>query len=342
MNQLILHIFVFIVCIYSTTSARNVLVRQKIHHVEGLTMDGTINELKILTTLLITTGETRYRMNDFELVPNISYVNMKKKHVIIESKRRDQRGFTKYWLRLEVTVDCGKNNFAKYPFDSPKCVLNMTSFAQPKDELILEWASEDAVEIALDETMIPSLKLESQLQQTCEYEAFGIQFSCIQLVLTFSRRWGEVFAKMYEPLTTVVLFAYLALFLKDGTQRVTISSLSLIIAILMDTFNSYTRPQTGVVTAVDRWADICVAFCFISLLVVIVFESLRRRKDVILAEREERAFASGSSSIQEALITSLHNRLVLQQAKIAVWVKVIYPLAFFLMALSHALFIFVL
>lgn len=340
MIQVIVRILVLTTCFHSTLSLRNVLVKQKIHHVEGLTMDGTINELKILTTLLITVPGTRYRMSDFELVPNISYVNMKKKQVIIESKRQDGTGI-KYWTRLQVTVDCGKNNFAKYPFDSPRCTLNMTSFAEPLSELTLMWASDDAVEIALDETMIPTLKLESKELQVCEYEAFGVQFSCIQLVLTFSRRWGEVFAKMYEPMTTVVLFAYLALFLKDGTQRVTISALSLIIAILMDTFNSYTRPQTGVVTAVDRWADICVAFCFISLLVVIVFESLRRRKDVILAEREERAFASGSSSVQEALITSLHNRLVLQQAKIAVWVKVLYPFAFLLMALSHALFIFI-
>ena len=238
-----------------------------------------------------------------------------------------------------MTVDCGINDFAKYPFDSPVCTLNLSSFSQSSEQLDLFWLDSGSVHLPPSNLVIPGLDLISNETSQCEHESFGKTFPCIQVTLKFTRHWVEVFAKVYEPLTTLVLFAYLSLYLKDGSQRVTVSSLSLMIAILLDSFNSYKKPRTSVVTLVDRWADVCVAFCFLSLLIVVIFESLRRRKSVVLAEREERNYAAQSPSVQDALITSLHNRLVLQQSKVALWLKILYPLAFLLLSILHLVFI---
>lgn len=327
-------ILLVIICYIQVVQLVELDVRILIHQLEGFDLDRKINDLDVVSTLQVSAEN----ISVTDLPITIIFANMKEEKLRLENEIIFSKNEKIFHTRN--VVFCEKNNFAKYPFDSPSCSLKIISFNLPNSTLKLNWASKDPVKFISQNMLILGLNLISNTTSECEYESFGVYYSCIQVTFNFTRYWYEAFSKMYEPLFLLVLFAYLSFYLKEGIQRVTISSISLIISILLDTINSFTRPKTSVTTSVDRWADVCVAFCFLSLLVVVIFESLRRRK-AILNEREERNIgSSGAIGVHEALITSLHNKIVLQQSKIADWIKIIYPIAFVLMIILHAVFIF--
>ncbi|CAL8082807.1 unnamed protein product [Orchesella dallaii] len=183
-------------------------------------------------------------------------------------------GKVSFVSRVSATLSCPVN-IRLFPFDSQKCPFKMASEAFSREDVILKWKNQaNPIEVNPEFALMPGLSYHSVTHDVTDIQTETGTYSCLSGGFVFNRLKGYYWKQLYIPCTCLVVLGWLS-FLLDatgvpGVVRAILVSGTWSVAYLKISEFHHVMPKVAYSTAFDIWTGMCLAFIFVSVIVMIL------------------------------------------------------------------------
>nr|XP_032832791.1 glycine receptor subunit alpha-2-like isoform X4 [Petromyzon marinus] len=201
-----------------------------------------------------------------------------------------KNGNVLYSIRLTLTLSCPMD-LKNFPMDVQTCAMQLESFGYTMNDLIFEWKSEGAVQVAEGLTLPQfALKDEQDLLYCTKHYNTG-KFTCIEAKFHLERQMGYYLIQMYIPSLLIVILSWVSFWINMDAAPARVA-LGITTVLTMTTQSSGSRaslPKVSYVKAIDIWMAVCLLFVFSALLeyAAVNFVS-RQHKEMLRIRRRKR------------------------------------------------------
>ncbi|ODN05180.1 Glutamate-gated chloride channel [Orchesella cincta] len=144
-----------------------------------------------------------------------------------------------------------------------------------REDVILKWKNQgNPVEVNQDFALMPGLAYHSITHDTSDIQTETGVYSCLSGGFVFNRLKGYYWKQLYIPCTCLVVLGWLS-FLLDatgvpGVVRAILVGVTWSVAYLKISDFHHVMPKVAYSTAFDIWTGMCLAFIFVSVIVMIL------------------------------------------------------------------------
>ncbi|CAN0349199.1 unnamed protein product [Lampetra fluviatilis] len=208
-----------------------------------------------------------------------------------------KNGNVLYSIRLTLTLSCPMD-LKNFPMDVQTCAMQLESFGYTMNDLIFEWKSEGAVQVAEGLTLPQfALKDEQDLLYCTKHYNTG-KFTCIEAKFHLERQMGYYLIQMYIPSLLIVILSWVSFWINMDAAPARVA-LGITTVLTMTTQSSGSRaslPKVSYVKAIDIWMAVCLLFVFSALLeyAAVNFVSRQHKEMLRIRRRKRRNPVSGA------------------------------------------------
>ncbi|XP_015605205.1 glycine receptor subunit beta-type 4 isoform X2 [Cephus cinctus] len=200
--------------------------------------------------------------------------------------RGTSNGSVIYSEKYSVKSDCSMD-MKKYPFDTQKCILKISSYRFTLDEVNLKWDMHEAVMVKnmKNSTSFKLFKIISD--ENVDYRDSG-NFSVLVAEFFISRNSRHVILTSMVPSIILVIVSYSVFWLEGSAinSRVTLCIFAIAGLLYLHVLTSCTVICIDCIKALDIWFGICTIFTLLPLLESIIVSTLHtfhvNKEDIML------------------------------------------------------------
>ncbi|XP_042896859.1 glutamate-gated chloride channel isoform X2 [Parasteatoda tepidariorum] len=194
------------------------------------------------------------------------------------SLRIYNNGTIVHTLRRGISINC-QGNLKIFPFDNPKCPFAIESVALEDDEMQLQWNENNSLQLATSLQSFNAYLIWSKIGNCGEMFTWRGNYSCLHILLVFTRDKNYYFSSVFVPGMILVTSAFISFWLDKGVvpARVMIGVTTMLsFCTTTNNFRS-SLPVVSNLTAMNLWDGVCMFFIYSSLLEFVVVNYLYRK-----------------------------------------------------------------
>ncbi|XP_071788462.1 glycine receptor subunit alpha-3-like isoform X1 [Asterias amurensis] len=207
---------------------------------------------------------------DIAWLPDVYFVYEKQAspHLVTQANkllRIYPNGSLSYSGRFSITVACNMQ-LNKFPMDSQKCTIIISSYAYNTDEVVL-YGDEFSI-VKEPGIMISKFKMTKHMVENKDIKYSIGNFSGVRCNFYFTRQVEAFFLTVYIPTVLLVTIAWLSFWIdaKAAPARVALGVTTVLTVTTMTAGIQNSLPVVTYAKAIDIWLVVCLMFVFISLL----------------------------------------------------------------------------
>ncbi|XP_055926951.1 glutamate-gated chloride channel-like [Argiope bruennichi] len=194
------------------------------------------------------------------------------------SLRVYRNGTIVHIIRRGISINC-QGNLKIFPFDNPKCPFAIESVALEDNEMQLHWAEISPLESATSLQSFNAYLINSDIGECGDLFTWRGKFSCLHILLVFTRDKNYYFSSVFVPGIILVTSAFISFWLDKGVvpARVMIGVTTMLsFCTTTNNFRS-SLPVVSNLTALNMWDGVCMFFIYSSLLEFVIVNYLYRK-----------------------------------------------------------------
>ncbi|XP_054709314.1 glutamate-gated chloride channel-like [Uloborus diversus] len=202
-----------------------------------------------------------------------------KEPLVDVSLRVYDNGSVVHIMRRGISINC-QGNLKIFPFDNPKCPFAIESVALEEDEMQLVWSTvESPLRTATSLQSFNAYLIYSEIGECGEMFTWRGNYSCLHILLVFTRDKNFYFSTVFVPGIILVASAFISFWLDKGVvpARVMIGVTTMLsFCTTTNNFRS-SLPVVSNLTAMNLWDGVCMFFIYSSLLEFVIVNYLYRK-----------------------------------------------------------------
>ncbi|GFQ65729.1 glycine receptor subunit alpha-2 [Trichonephila clavata] len=194
------------------------------------------------------------------------------------SLRVYRNGTIVHILRRGISINC-QGNLKIFPFDNPKCPFAIESVALEDNEMQLHWSNEFPLATASSLQSFNAYLIHQDIGECGDLFTWRGQFSCLHILLVFTRDKNYYFSSVFVPGIILVTSAFISFWLDKNVvpARVMIGVTTMLsFCTTTNNFRS-SLPVVSNLTALNLWDGVCMFFIYSSLLEFVIVNYLYRK-----------------------------------------------------------------
>ncbi|KAI2807962.1 hypothetical protein BLOT_005903 [Blomia tropicalis] len=163
-------------------------------------------------------------------------------------------------VRIALKLSC-EMNFAKFPFDTQKCFINITTTSENNNTMVLDWHTfRIGSHVDVTEFVVVSVD-----KQTCTKRLDIGYYSCLYGEIVFKRNMGNYLIKRFIPSFIIVVMSFLGFWIPTNISPTrTILPITALLALITQQIQA--NLNVSYVYALQIWNIVCIVFVFANLL----------------------------------------------------------------------------
>ncbi|KAF4525492.1 hypothetical protein B566_EDAN002352 [Ephemera danica] len=186
-----------------------------------------------------------------------------------------------YSERYTLFTECS-TNFQLFPFDKQRCLIKISSYRFPMDEVALKWHSKSAVEVVVSRDLISFQLTDSFTFTEVEKRPSG-NFTVLVVELLLSRNPEHILIFGVLASLILVFISYLALWIsvEACSARVLLPLASTLAMFEVHRKMTLDVPQTSYIKPADTWIILCSFYSFLPLIQTTVVGAITRQSQKV-------------------------------------------------------------
>nr|QRN45430.1 gamma-aminobutyric acid receptor subunit alpha-6-like isoform X1 [Carausius morosus] len=210
--------------------------------------------------------------------PDTYFMNGKKSHlhrITVPNTffRLSKDGLITYSMRLTVQASCPMH-LRKFPFDSQKCPLLISSYGYKNSDLRYNWTSSHSDENVVIEPTLEIAQYDLESMQTMDHsvvmrgELGRDEYSMLKVEFHFKRHTGFFMLQVYVPCGLIVCCSWVSFWIDPDAvpARVSLGVTTALSLTTMGFGSKAQMPKVSYPTALDWFVILCFSFVFAAMI----------------------------------------------------------------------------
>ncbi|XP_078614453.1 glycine receptor subunit alpha-3-like [Branchiostoma floridae x Branchiostoma japonicum] len=180
--------------------------------------------------------------------------------------------------KLSFLLSCPMN-FQTFPFDTQSCGIQMESYGYTTDDLSLEWAEPEPLEINSN-IRLPEYDLGDWKSFQCDVKYLTGTFSCVKATFILTRRFEHYILQAFLPCIFLVILSWMSFWISPDSvpARVALGITTMLASITLSSYSNGATPRLSYTRAIDIYMLTCAVFVFSTVVEFALVHYVFRRR----------------------------------------------------------------
>eukprot|EP00058_Branchiostoma_floridae_P007686 XP_002593174.1 hypothetical protein BRAFLDRAFT_72747 [Branchiostoma floridae] len=173
--------------------------------------------------------------------------------------------------KLSFLLSCPMN-FQTFPFDTQRCGIQMESYGYTTDDLSLEWAEPEPLEINSN-IRLPEYDLG-------DWKSFQCDVKYLTATFILSRRFEHYILQAFLPCIFLVILSWMSFWISPDSvpARVALGITTMLASITLSSYSNGATPRLSYTRAIDIYMLTCAVFVFSTVVEFALVHYVFRRR----------------------------------------------------------------